>query len=444
MPRGDRSVQAGAETCWVTGRSVRDRAEGVIDMDVIGRPRRFRWVPYVLGGLLGVSMGLVLVSGVLFFKSTRGTESVAASSYGGDGSESTTGAEPAPGAVTIEDSRRNAIVMATERAAPAVVSIASKHTELVRRHPFGPTFPRDWLEQFFGMPDTYMREYSNLGSGVIIHEDGYVLTNYHVVQGADKIQVTFSDGTTYEGGIVGSAPDYDLALVKVQGGKFLAAELGDSDELLVGEWAIAIGSPFGQLLNDTQPTVTVGVISALHRDVKDGGQDGRIYKDMIQTDAAINPGNSGGPLVDSRGRVVGINTSIFTARGGGNIGIGFAIPINRGKWVLEEIQTYGRVREVWVGVTVMDVTPQAAATLSLPQAEGLLIREIQLGSPADKSGLKPGDLIVAVNGARVRTTHDANRRIFGSRIGEKIIFDIIREGDEKTITITLEERPNET
>jgi serine protease Do/serine protease DegQ len=164
---------------------------------------------------------------------------------------------------------------------------------------------------------------------------------------------------------------------------------------------------------------------------------------MIQTDAAINPGNSGGPLVDSRGRVVGINTSILSASGG-NIGIGFAIPINRGKWVLEEIQKYGRVREVWVGVTVMDISPQAAAALRLTQTEGLLVHEIQLGSPADKSGLKPGDVIVAVNGAKVRTTQDANRKIFGSKIGEKIAFEVIREGRTKTLTIVLEEKPNET
>jgi serine protease Do len=409
-------------------------------MDAVGRERRFRLVPYIFGGLLGVSLGLIVISGVLFFKSTRGTQPHDASP-----TRFTAGESQSPASTdAIESTRRNAIVVATERAAPTVVSIASKHTEVVRRHPLAPMFPRDWLEQFFRMPDSYMREYSSLGSGVIIHEDGYILTNYHVVRSAERIQVTLSDGTTYEGSVVGAARDYDLALLKVDGGKFPAAELGDSEDLMVGEWAIAIGSPFGQLLNDTQPTVTVGVISALHRDVKSGGGESRIYKDMIQTDAAINPGNSGGPLVDSRGRVVGINTSIIGGRDGGNIGIGFAIPINRGKWVLEEIQTYGRVREVWVGVTVMDITPQAAATLKLAQNEGLLVHEIQLGSPADKSGLKPGDVIVAVNGAQVKTTQDANRRIFGSKIGEKVTFDIIREGKTKNVSILLEEKPNET
>jgi serine protease Do len=412
----------------------------VIGVDAIERPGRFRFIPYLLGGLLGVSLGLLIISGVLFFKSTRGTEVVDTSSP----RVSATDTEPASGRDAIEGTRRNAIVIATEKTAPAVVSIATKHTQVVRRYPFGQMFPREWLEQFFGMPETYMQEWSTLGSGVIIHEDGYILTNHHVVEGAEQIQVTLSNGTTYEGRIVGAAPDYDLALVKVDGNKLPAATLGDSDDLMVGEWAIAIGSPFGQLLNDTQPTVTVGVISALHRDFKGSGEEGRIYKDMIQTDAAINPGNSGGPLVDSGGRVIGINTSIFSPRDGGNIGIGFAIPIDRGKWVLEEIQKYGRVREVWVGVTVMDINAQAAAALRIPQTEGLLIREIQLGSPADKAGLKPGDLIVAVNGAKVRTAHDANRTIFGSKIGEKITFDIIRNGKTKTVTIVLEEKPNET
>jgi serine protease Do len=409
-------------------------------MDVTGKPGRFRFLPYLFGGLFGVSLGLIIISGVFFYKSTRGTEAVRGAS---SQAVATSTAEPSTNPAAIDVTRRNAIVIATEKAAPAVVSIASKHTEVVQRYPFGSSITRDWLEQFFGMPPTYMREYSMLGSGVIIHEDGYILTNDHVVHNADVIEVTLSDGTTYEGKIVGAAPDYDLALVKVDGGRLPKAMLGDSDQLLVGEWAIAIGSPFGQLLNDTQPTVTVGVISAIHRDFKGGGQDGRIYKDMLQTDAAINPGNSGGPLVDSQGNVIGINTSIISASGG-SLGMGFAIPINRGKWVLEEIQKYGRVREVWVGVTVMDITPQAAAALGLTQKQGLLVREIQLDSPADKAGLKPGDLITAVDGAKVTTALEANRMIFGSKIGERITFDVVRSTQTKRITVVLEEKPNET
>jgi serine protease Do len=408
-------------------------------MDVTGAPRRYRFLPYIFGCVLGISLGLIILSGVLFFRSTRGSERAAAREFPYEAAQA--GLRESS-ATAIDTDRRNAIVVASEKAAPAVVSIASKHTEVVRRYPIGSMFPREWLEQFFGVPETYLKEYSNLGSGVIIHQDGYILTNEHVVHNADMIEVRLADGTTYEGRIVGSAMDYDLALVKVEGDNLPVATLGDSDDLLVGEWAIAIGSPFGQFLYDAKPTVTVGVISALHREVKSDAYD-RIYKDMIQTDAAINPGNSGGPLVDSRGDVIGINTSIFTAGGRGNIGMGFAIPINRGKWVLEEIQKYGRVREVWVGVTVMDITPQAAAAFGLSHRNGLLVREIQLDSPADKSGLKVGDLITAVNGAQVRTSYDANRMIFGAKIGDKINFDVVRGSETKRLTVVLEEKSSE-
>ncbi|UCH85610.1 MAG: trypsin-like peptidase domain-containing protein, partial [Candidatus Latescibacterota bacterium] len=342
-------------------------------MDFTDKPGRFRFLPYVFGGLLGVSMGLIILSGVVFFKNSKSSQTA-------DGGA--TIAEPAAvvagagSGSSIDVSRRNAIVVATENTAPAVVSIASKFTRVVRTNPFHSTTARDWLRQFFRVPDTQMREYSSLGSGVIIHEDGYILTNEHVVHNADVIEVRLSDGSKTEGYIVGDAPDYDLALLKIEGENLPYAPLGDSDDLLVGEWVIAIGQPFGQLLNDTQPTVTVGVISALHRDVKSGSGE-RVFKDMIQTDAAINPGNSGGPLVDSRGRVIGINTFIFSTGSGGNLGMGFAIPVNRGKWVLDEIQRYGRVRDVWVGITVREVTPQFAAALELGSSRGLLVREIQ-------------------------------------------------------------------
>ncbi len=409
-------------------------------MNVTDRPGRFRLLPYLFGGLLGVSLGLIIVSGVLFFKNSKGTEQGRGSSPQRAGNYAA--ALPASTG-TIADDRRNAIVIATEKAAPAVVSIASKYTRVVQKYPFRSSFGRDWLKQFFGSPERYLKEYSSLGSGVIIHGDGYILTNEHVVHNADVIEVTLSDGTTFEGHVVGSATDWDVALLKIEGEDFPTATLGDSDDLLVGEWAIAIGSPFGQLLNDTQPTVTVGVISALHRDVTGGANSERIFMDMIQTDAAINPGNSGGPLVDSRGNVIGINTFIFSSGGGGNLGIGFAIPIDRGKWVLDEIQRYGRVRKVWVGITVREITPEYAAVLDLAHKRGLLIREIQLESPADKAGLKPGDLIVAVNGESVATTRDANRMIFGLKVGDRLTFDISRQRETKKISLELEEKRDE-
>jgi len=394
---------------------------------------RFGPLPYVFGALLGVSLGLFIISGVLFFKTSRGS----VTNGNGDGSGPT---YQRADYGQIDLSRRNAIVAATEQVAPAVVAIQAQYLQVFRRTPF----PDDFFDRLFpNYRNRVTRRQVSLGSGVIIDGEGYVLTNEHVIRNAEQIVVTLSTGNEVEGHLIDSAPDYDLALLKIDGGPFPYASLGDSDDLYVGEWAIAIGSPFGQLLNDTQPTVTVGVISAKHRDVKSSSGTEQIFKDMIQTDAAINPGNSGGPLVNSNGRVVGINTFIFSSGDGGNLGMGFAIPINQGKWIVDEIRNYGRVRDVWIGLTVRQVTPELATGLSLPADRGLLIREIELDSPADKAGLKPGDLIVAVNGVQVVSVYGANRTIFGSKIGDKLEFEIKRGGKTKRLSVELEEKPNQ-
>ena len=383
---------------------------------------------------MGVSLGLIIVSGVLFFKSSRSK-----------------GAEPllqqhqipldSPMPLAVGESRRNAIVEATERVAPAVVSVTSQHRQVVRANPFR-SRRLDWFSLFFEGMRTYERRVASMGSGVIISPDGFILTNYHVVSKAEEIVVTLSDGTTVSAEEVESAPDYDIALIKIEAENLTYAELGDSDDLFVGEWAIAIGQPFGQLLNDTQPTVTVGVISALHRDVKESSNS-QTFKDMIQTDAAINPGNSGGPLVNSRGQVVGINTFIFTAGSGGNLGMGFAIPINRGKWVLDEFKNYGKVRPIWVGLTVRDVTPELAMGLGLQASRGLLVRGIDEDSPADMAGLKMKDIIIAVNDKKVMSRQEANHVIFGAKIGDEQTFDVLRNGKERKIKLRLEEKPDE-
>ncbi len=253
----------------------------------------------------------------------------------------------------------------------------------------------------------------------------------------------FQTGETVLARLVDTAHDYDLAIVQVELDDLPYAELGNSDDLVVGEWAIAIGQPFGQLLYDSQPTVTVGVISALHRDVREDPNSDRLYKDMIQTDAAINPGNSGGPLVNSMGEVIGINTFIFANRGGGNLGMGFAVPSNRGRWVLAEIQEHGRIRDAWLGIRVSTITPELAAGLNLDQKQGLLIREIDHGSPAEKASMRLGDLIIAVNGQKVVTSRQANRIIHGSRIGETLTFQILRQGKRRKIDVVLAERPEE-
>jgi serine protease Do len=393
-------------------------------MDTLENPRRLRLLPYFLGGILGVALALVIISGVLFYRASRGSDSASASPQ--TVVPTATDSSTDPGA--IDQSRRNAIVIATERVSPAVVTIASKYKQVVQRYPFGGALPREWLEQFFGgVPETYLREYSNLGSGVIIDDDGYILTNAHVVRGAELIEVTVSDGRVLEGRIVGTATDYDLALVKIDGGKFPTAAMGDSDDLLVGEWAIAIGSPFGQLLADTQPTVTVGVISAVHRDVKD--RDKVIY-DMIQTDAAINPGNSGGPLVSSSGEVVGINTFIFSTGEGSVPGMSFAIPINTTKMVTDELLHYGRVRVPWTGIRV--------------PVGGLRIDRVEPGSPGARAGIEVGDVIVEVNGSKVSSNEQANRAVFGLRVGDTIDIVVSRGGKIHTMKLRLAEAPKGT
>src|SRR5439155_11859160 len=205
---------------------------------------------------------------------------------------------------------------------------------------------------------------------------------------------------------------YDLAVLRVDATDLSAEPLGDSDALVVGEWAIAIGNPFGFLLNDSQPTVTAGVVSATRRDIKSEANTGTIYKNMIQTDAAINPGNSGGPLVNGAGEVIGINTFIFT-QGGGSLGIGFAIPINLARRIMDEIVHYGRVRTAWPGMQIQPVTPYLAQRLGFRDATGLVVTRVDADGPASRAGVRAGDRIVRVNGIDVRSVDDAQRAIYG-------------------------------
>jgi serine protease Do len=400
-------------------------------MDEIQPTRRLRLMPYVFGGLLGISLGLAIISGVLFLRSSRGqvNSNTAATTY--------VAAASTQPMTPIADSRRNAIVVATESVAPAVVTVTTTYTQKLRYRSF---FFEDWFKRYYSLPRT--RTQSTLGSGVVIDRQGYILTNEHVISKAEEIKVTLSSGETLDGTLIASAPEYDLALLKVDADNLPIAPLGDSDSLLVGEWVIAIGSPFGTLLNDPQPTVTVGVVSALHRDVR-GDQTGkRIFKDMLQTDAAINPGNSGGPLINSRGEVIGINTFIFSSSGG-SIGMGFAIPVNRGKWVLEEMVTYGRVRSIWVGISAVSITPEIAIGMNLSARRGVMIDNVEENSPASKAGLRPGDLIQTVNGISISNVTEANRIIFGSKVGDKLDISVNRKGKQKRFKLELEERPSD-
>jgi serine protease Do len=336
-------------------------------------------------------------------------------------------------------SRRTAIVQAAERIGPAVVTISVVQTRLVQSVPFG----NDFFEPFFRdmIPSyRYREQIPGMGSGFIISQKGYVLTNEHVVRGAEKITVILADGRSFTGKVVGSQPQYDVAIVKIEGDKLPVATLGSSGDLMVGEWAIAIGNPFGFLLNDTQPTVTAGVISATHRDIKAEAASGGIYKNMIQTDAAINPGNSGGPLVNAQGQVIGVNTFIFT-KSGGSEGIGFAIPIDAAKRVVDELIRYGKVRNVWIGVGTWDITPYLAERIGTTDRNGLYVASLEKGSPADKAGVKIGDIIRKVNGTPVGDVNEAYRALFGANVGDTITLTVERDGTSATRRLVLQELP---
>jgi len=342
-------------------------------------------------------------------------------------------------AAAIERTRRTAIVAAAELAGPACVSIATVRTQ-VARSPLTP-FQDQWFDQFFR--DLYpARRYEvpSLGSGFIIDPQGYVVTNEHVIHGAESIRVTLPDSREFAGQVIGADQNYDVAVIKIEGQDLPAIDLGDSDDLIIGEWAIAIGNPFGFLLNDNHPSVTAGVISALHRDVKAGNQTGGIYKDMIQTDAAINPGNSGGPLVNGAGQVIGVNTFIFSAAGG-SLGMGFAIPINTVKRVVDEIVRYGEVRDIWIGISVQEISPFLAEQLAIQDRQGLVVSAIDRGSPAYRAGVRVGDVIRAINGARVTSTREAQRLIFGTPVGGTVRLDVEREGRRTEVPVEVEAAP---
>ncbi len=395
------------------------------------RPFESRWeriFPYILGIIFGLSIALLVISIVMFKRAGERSPFGPVSSGAGRSER-------------IEQERSSAITAATRMVSPTVVSITALRTELVRPNPllnYNYFFQRYFLNR--PIPEMYRERYSNLGSGLIISRDGYILTNEHVVRDAEQIIITLSDGSEVNAALVGSTTIYDLALLKIEARNLPYAELGDSEGLQIGEWVIAIGSPFGYLLNDTQPTVTVGVISALNRDVKSSQESEAIFRNMIQTDAAINPGNSGGPLVASDGQVIGINTFIFSAADGTTLGMGFAIPVDIAKMVIDEIKQYGRVRGVWTGLSVRALTPEVSRSLGLSVPNGLLIDRIDEGSPAAEAELKAGDIIVEVNGTGIETVEEATRAIYGLRVGDMLEMVVVRDGETKPVGLILGER----
>ena len=331
----------------------------------------------------------------------------------------------------ISSSRQTALTRAIEKIGPAVASInIEQHISSISFDPFfGFMFPRE----IYPMKSS--------GSGVVISPDGFVITNHHVVENADRVTVTLSGGDEYEAEMIGSDETSDLALLKLAGSGFPYAELGNSDDLLIGEWVIALGNPFELFTVSNKPSASVGIISATNMDF--GMQkSGKVFQDMIQTDAAINPGNSGGPLVNSLGQVIGINTFIFRdyESNRGSVGIGFAIPIKNAKRIAEELRTTGEIdRGYSTGLVVQSVTRSISSYLDIPFVKGVIVIEIAKESPAMISGLEPGDIILTVNGQEVNKPSDIRTVILENdlRSGDKVVLKIYRNGKYKKVRMKL-------
>ena len=318
---------------------------------------------------------------------------------------------------------------AVRRATPSVVNIFTSKEIRAPRHPLlnDPIFRR-----FFGdqLPDEAQRA-ASLGSGVIVSASGYVLTNHHVVEAADEIEVALADGKKLLAKVVGNDPETDLAILRVQAEDLPAITFGSSEALRVGDVVLAIGNPFG-----VGQTVTSGIVSALGRT----GLGINTFENFIQTDAAINPGNSGGALVDAGGNLVGINTAIFS-RSGGSMGIGFAIPVSTAKMVLEQIVRSGSVTRGWIGVEVQEITPALAESFRLPAARGALIAGVLRGGPADKAGVKPGDVLVEVEGKPVADPTAMLNLIAALAPGKPARVKLKRQEKELDATVTVGRRP---
>ena len=326
--------------------------------------------------------------------------------------------------------RQGSYADAAKKAIPAVVHIFTSQEVKGARHPFinDPIF-----RHFFG--DRFGEESqrrSGLGSGVVVSPEGYILTNFHVVDGADEIEVAHNDGRKYKARVVGSDPESDLAVLRIPADHQLPViAFGSSDTLRVGDVVLAIGNPFG-----VGQTVTSGIVSALGR----SHLGINTFENFIQTDAAINPGNSGGALVDSNGHLIGINTAIYS-QSGGSMGIGFAIPVSLARSVMEQIIKTGGVTRGWVGIEVQELTPELAESFKLPGTDGALIAGVMRGSPADKAGIKPGDVLTQVNGKLVKDAQVMLELIAALVPGTSARFDLRREGRDVKVEVTIGKRP---
>lgn len=337
----------------------------------------------------------------------------------------------------ISDTRENAITRVVKRVSPAIVGINVEEVREVQ-DPFSMFDNDPFFRQFFGNRPPQKQVIKGLGSGFIISSDGYILTNDHVAGNATKISVTMTDGETIEAKLIGSDRNSDVALIKIDKDNLPVAKLGNSDDVIIGEWVIALGNPFGLFEINDKPTVTVGVVSATNMRVNADGN--RVYKDMIQTDASINAGNSGGPLLNADGDVIGMNTIIFTGGNfsSGSIGVGFAISINRVKKIMEEIKTNGKIERTFnVGFRIQVVDERIAKYLKLDKPQGVVVTDVQKGSLSDNAGLKPEDVIIIANGEKIKSEQDLIFVINDLKNGDSLVLKILRDGSEKEIDMKL-------
>jgi serine protease Do len=323
-----------------------------------------------------------------------------------------------------------------ERVSPAVVSVTADQVEKVNAQSDQDGIPDPFREFFFRqfggrMPQMQpqVRKAVSMGSGFIIDKSGLIVTNNHVVEGASKLKVKLPDGRSFDAKVVGTDPATDVALLKVKSDKPLpTVEFGNDRALRVGDWVVAVGNPYG-LSN----SVTAGIVSSIGREIGNADQP---YTDFIQIDAPINRGNSGGPTFDLRGQVVGMNSMIFSPTGG-SIGIGFAIPASTIKDVVAALQAHGRVARGWLGVQIQSLTPEMAASLGIPEPKGAIVASVLPDSPAARGGLRQGDVITAIDGREITDSHELTRRVAGLIAGKAASFALVREGQHKTVSVTI-------
>ena len=320
----------------------------------------------------------------------------------------------------------HSIAPVVSRVTPGVVGISVRG----RVREDNPLFQDPLFRRFFNLQQQPIeRETQATGSGVIVDAgQGYVLTNSHVTENGNSIEVTTKDNRKFKARLIGRDPDTDIAVLQISGSNLTAVPMGDSDRLQVGDFVLAVGNPFG-----LGQTVTSGIVSALGRSP---GIEG--YEDFIQTDASINPGNSGGPLVDLQGRIVGINTAIV-APSGGNVGIGFAVPINMARQVMDQLISYGEIKRGRIGVAIQDLTPDIAQALGSTYTQGAVIARVEQGSPAERAGLRTNDLVIAVNGAPIHNGAELRNRVGLSKIGDAVDLTVVRGASERTVAVRIDQ-----